>query len=439
MKRSLLIIVAIVVVGAALRVPGLFTDFWLDEIWSLNIARSVHSASDVVFSATGRIDNNHPLNTWFMYALGGEVRRWEIYRLPALACGIGSVIVAANAMWRRSRIEAITAALLIAFSYPLVFYSSEARGYAPAVFFALLAYDALMRYVDRATWARAIVFNLACVLGFLSHLTFVHFFLAAMYWSVLRARRTQMPLTQQFAWWSRLNGPAVLFAVILFRVFVRDMVIGGATETKPTEVLIRTLSIALGGLDFGIGAIVCAMVTIGLFVAVVAQLIKSRDDRWFFYVLAVVVAPALLLFYNRVLSIKPQPLMPRYFLVAIAMLLMAIAHLATRVNRRALVIGLSVIAIANVVRTIQFFKAGRDGATVAIGQMLRTSNNPTIIVSTDSVFRAGPVFEFYQSRIVPPDRRFELRDPASSAEWKLTMTPSSELSGFDWHLERAGE
>ena len=136
-RTTIIIIAAIVIAAAALRLPGIFTDFWLDEIWSLNIAKSVHSPADVVLSEAARIDNNHPLNTWYLYALG-DVRHWWLYRLPALATGIASVIVVAHAMWRRSATEAIAAALIVALSFPLVFYSSEARGYGLAVFFALV-------------------------------------------------------------------------------------------------------------------------------------------------------------------------------------------------------------------------------------------------------------------------------------------------------------
>ncbi|MBC8107321.1 MAG: glycosyltransferase family 39 protein [Anaerolineae bacterium] len=434
-KTTIIIITAIVIVAAALRVPGMFTDFWLDEVWSLNIAKTIHSPLDVVLSSSARIDNNHPLHTWYLRAIG-DVQQWWIYRLPALACGIGAVIVAAHTMWRRSAIEAIAVALLVGLSFPLVFYSSEARGYAPAVFFALVAFDAMLRYVERPRWSGAIVFSVACVLGFLAHLTFVHFYLAALYWTVLRARRTKLPLMQQLTWWARLNAVPLIFVIVLFRVFVRDMTIGGASETDPMQVLIRTLSIALGGFDFGIGAIICATITVALFIGALIKLIRLRDDLWFFYLLAVVVAPGFLLIYNLVLSARPQPLMPRYFLVAIAMLLPAISHLASSVDRRVVLAALMVIFAANVARTVRFLRVGRDGSVRAIEQLLRESPGPVITVSTESTFWARPVIDFYQSRIVPDGRRIELRDVATPSDWKLTMTPSRELSGFVWQLQR---
>ncbi|CAN5457078.1 hypothetical protein BH09PLA1_BH09PLA1_14840 [soil metagenome] len=425
----------IVLLALALRLPGMFTDFWLDEIWSLNVAKSIHSPLDVLLSESARIDNNHPLHTWYLCAVG-DVNAWWIYRLPAFVCGLGAVIVAAIAFARRSAIESIVAAALIAFSFPLVFYSTEARGYAPVVFFALVSFGAMLRYVDRASWSSAAIFNLACVLGFLSHLTFFHFYLAAMYWTVLRARRTRLPLMQQFIWWARLNAVPVLFLVFLFRVFVRDMTIGGAAPTDPVQVLFRSLSIPLGGPDFGAGAIVGACITIALFVASIANCLKRRDDLWLFYVLAVVVAPGFLLFYNLVLSARPQPLMPRYFLVAMTMLLMAIAHLAPLLNRRVLCVAMAMFFLANGLHMYRATARGRGNQTQVIHRLLRESSDSMITVSTDDFRRARMVMGFYGPRLVPQDRGIEIRESDQPAEWILTTSPSPELSGFFWEIRR---
>src|SRR5689334_8427055 len=147
-RRFGIIILLIIVIAAILRIAGIFDDFWLDEIWSYSVARHVHKLSDILLSPDIHIDNNHPLNTLFMWLMG-DLRLWWIYRLPALAAGIGSVIVTAIIALRRGSVEALVAALLVGFSYPLIFYSSEARGYALVVFFALLGFDALERYLRR--------------------------------------------------------------------------------------------------------------------------------------------------------------------------------------------------------------------------------------------------------------------------------------------------
>src|SRR5205085_1954017 len=112
------------------------------------------------------------------------------YRIPAFVSGIGAIVAAAHTMARFGRAESMMAALLVAISFPFVFYSSEARGYAMASFLAIVAFDALLADLDRPRLWTAALFSAACVLGFLAHLTFVHFYLAAMFWSVFRIRRT---------------------------------------------------------------------------------------------------------------------------------------------------------------------------------------------------------------------------------------------------------
>ena len=141
-RRKTIVLALLVLLAAIVRIPGLFTDFWGDEIWSWSIAGQLHSARDVLLSESARIDNNHPLNTLWLYTCGQDASVW-LYRLPALLAGIGSVIVAVHIMSRRNFIAAVAAAVLIGFSFPLIFYSSEVRGYSLAVLFGLMAFDAL--------------------------------------------------------------------------------------------------------------------------------------------------------------------------------------------------------------------------------------------------------------------------------------------------------
>ena len=229
-----LFVAVIVVIGAVIRFPGLFTDFWLDEIWSFLIARQLHSIGDLLFSEAARIDNNHLLNTWFLYVLGDRPD-WWVYRVPALVSGVGSIIAAAHLMSRFGRVEATFATLLVAISFPLVFYSSEARGYAMASFFAIVAFDALLADLHHPRTWTALLFNVFCVLGFLAHLTFVHFYLAAMFWSVLRIRRSTDSIPQQLIRWLGLNAIPVALCATLYLTFIRHLIIGGS-KAAPVSV-----------------------------------------------------------------------------------------------------------------------------------------------------------------------------------------------------------
>ena len=82
--------------GLALRIPGLFTDVWLDELWSLANADAVHSPLEVFTSIHS--DNNHYLYTLYLLAIGDNLgpgpAAWAVYRIPSLLAGVGSVLVA---------------------------------------------------------------------------------------------------------------------------------------------------------------------------------------------------------------------------------------------------------------------------------------------------------------------------------------------------------
>src|SRR5436309_2671576 len=99
----------LVLLAAAVRVAAAGDDFWLDEIWSLRLAQGMRSPLDVFL--TLRLDNNHHLNTLFLYLLGDQ-NDWRVYRLASLAAGVGTVLVGWHVGARRGRLEAAVAVLL---------------------------------------------------------------------------------------------------------------------------------------------------------------------------------------------------------------------------------------------------------------------------------------------------------------------------------------
>ncbi len=95
-----LTLAVLVLVAAALRLPGLFTDFWLDEIWTLKIVLGMDSGWDVFTEV--RHSNNHHLNTLIFYALG-DLEHWSLYRIHALLAGVASVALAFRIGAQRGR------------------------------------------------------------------------------------------------------------------------------------------------------------------------------------------------------------------------------------------------------------------------------------------------------------------------------------------------
>src|SRR5580658_9020230 len=175
--------IALLVVAAVVRIWAAQNDLWLDEIWSIDLAGQVSSPWQLFY--TIHSDNNHYLNALWIYFCGFE-GDWPGYRIPSIVAGIGSVAVAGLIGLGRSRMNAIVAMLLIGFSYVLVLYSSEARGYSTLIFFSFLCYYFLDCHLqERRRWM-AVLFSFSACLGLLSHLEFLTFFFSSFLWAAYR-------------------------------------------------------------------------------------------------------------------------------------------------------------------------------------------------------------------------------------------------------------
>ena len=85
---SLAIITTAILCGIALRIRGLTTEFWLDEIWSLRFAQEARSLFEVYVAIPS--EGNHLLNTTYLYLIGNHAN-WVWYRLFSFACGLVTI------------------------------------------------------------------------------------------------------------------------------------------------------------------------------------------------------------------------------------------------------------------------------------------------------------------------------------------------------------
>src|SRR5438128_1765967 len=87
-RRPWVMLGAILVAAAAVRFACLFGDLWLDEIWSLRLLETVRSPVEILTRLLH--DNNHPLNSLFLYLLMPAKAEWT-YRLFSWATGSAAV------------------------------------------------------------------------------------------------------------------------------------------------------------------------------------------------------------------------------------------------------------------------------------------------------------------------------------------------------------
>jgi hypothetical protein len=393
--RTLLAAAALLAVAAAIRVRAAQNSLWLDEIVSVDLVRRLASPLGVFTRIHS--DNNHYLNSLFIYFLGfrGD---WAGYRVPSILAGVGTVAVAGLIAGRRSASCALFAALLFSFSYVFVLYSSEARGYAELVFFSLLAYLLLGSYLDCARWPLALAFSLCACLGFLSHLSFAFFLLASLPWAALRLARRRAGVVGLIGRLALCYGAPALLAALLYLVDIRHMAFPGGA--KPG--LLGSFGAAMAwdlGMPFALTVWWMVAAAALVFAAGLLLLRREGSDSVVFFAGMIVVAPLLLLFLSH-----QEVLYVRFFIVPMAFLLILLSIVLSWLwethgwaGRVACCAFLAWYLAANAVPYISLVVFGRGNSAGAVEFLVRSARQTPVTVVGDSDFRIGIVVDFFAS------------------------------------------
>lgn len=412
-------------------------DLYNDELWSLSFARKAHSAADV-FTAF-KHDNNHPLNTLYLY-LVGEQQRLYTYRLLAVVTGIASLLllgfIAAREWGHR---EALCVVVLAGASYPLLLYFSEARGYAPAIFFALACYALLRENARRFTAWRAAVFWLCAILGTLSHATFIMAVTAFCLGDVARCFLTAAPSRRDAIRLAIHHAVPMLFFVWWYRFYVKPMEIGGGALDAKWDVFGQGAAVLLGipesPILFGV-AMVCTIVIVA---AGIVRLRRDKDSQWFFFLAILLLAPVILLIVSR-----PVYLYFRYFIVCFPFFYLLVARTSCRCAeviasrwRWLPYVVLAAIVAGQLPRDFELVRLGRGRFTEAIAYMAHESAGHPARVGSDHDFRNRLVFDFYAPRqreaaglryVEQSDWRHGLPDWFLTHSQSLSHRPQKEIT-----------
>ena len=306
--------IVIVALAVSLRARCALNDLWMDEIWSIELVRELHAPVEV-FTKTHH-DNNHYLNSLFIYFFG-QRGNWPGYRIPAEVAGIGAIVLAWFIGARRDRWTAFFTMFLVSFSYVLILYSSEARGYAPLIFSCFLCFLVLNSFFDRPRWKSAALFSISAVLGLTSHLTFLIFLCASLPWFWVRLLKLRWPMPRIAAWTAACYAAPFIYFVALYFVDLRYLQIGGGTPITALDGYGATLAWVLGGPNASRWQWFTGAISILGLVAGLVLLIRDRLDEWILFLGAVVVMPLTMpLFEHGTLHYV------RYFIVALGFLLL---------------------------------------------------------------------------------------------------------------------
>lgn len=386
-SRCWLAIGAILATGALLRSVASGGDLWLDEIWSLEHVRRAAGPLGVLLIAH---DNSHPLNSLYLYALGDRAPQIA-YRLLALASGLAAIALAGRIGARHGTAGALLASGAIALSFPMVVYSSEARGYMPVVALAFCAFLLVESLHAAPRWRTRIAFWGICVGGLLSHHVFVEMLAALVAWSVVRAwRRRTGAIAIAQTYLVPLVTLGALYAAVLSRLRV-----GGGPRLPLETILGQTVGWTFGIPVDWIGIAGSALLVLLVVSAEATTLQREGDDSWIFLVLVTLVIPL------AAVVLRPPLLYPRYFLLNTAFLLLALAaQVARRLRRGGLAARLAMVVVVvfvagNAVRDIRFLRDGRGDLRAALVWIAEQSAQRRVLLTSSNDFAVGREVGFH--------------------------------------------
>jgi hypothetical protein len=378
-RPALLILGIIIALAAGLRLWAAVGDLWIDEIWSLdNIALARASTRPGDWLALFFHDNTHALNTAYlaiMETLIGPYGPSWAYRALSIASGIAAVGVAAAIGWRRSPWEALIAGALVGFSYPMIHYSSEARGYMPMLLAGLAAYAILERHLETPTQGRMAAFIVVCLLGLAAHLTFVVVLGGFGLWAAVVLFQRPEPTIRTIARLCILFGAQITAVTFYGAIAVNNMVFGGGAMVPAIDALGDMAEFTFGVDPAGRGSVT---LTIALGVGwVVWWLHRRGKPEWIFFAVVVLAGPL-----GVVIADLSAGLAPRYFIASALFALIATARgiaVLLAGGHWSRIFGgviLAVILVGNGLLADKFFNTGRGHYADAVAAIAGAGTPP---------------------------------------------------------------
>jgi len=422
------VLCSLMVLAAVLRIAASCNDLALDEIWTLKLIETyVRHPADLIRGVM-RHDNNHLLNTLWMYALGPHLHAL-VYRLPSAAAGTAAVYAAWLFGKSRGPAAAIACAAVVAIDQVLVHAGSEARGYGMLSLATVVAQVALLAGFGQSSdearpaplvppWA--VAFNVTVAIGLLAHLTFVIAYAAGLIWSVGRSafdrRESFGRLVARLAIWHA--APTSILAAITFG-FVRGMQYGRGPRNDFFTAVVETCSAIAGGpLEMPWAYGVAALTLVAGCLAMASCYRHDRPRAWLM-LLSVFLVPA------GVYACFPIAFYAvRLFQVPAQTLALLVASewpsLAGRMKSPLPMVLCGAFVIANLSRDATLIGRGRGGYVRAIRHMIDTSPEASTPVTASCVsdFRTQMLLEYHQATL--PCRKVRLYQddlPPTGAEW----------------------
>lgn len=301
-------VATVLAVAAAVRLPGLQSELWYDEIVTLVV--SIRQPLWTILTDFPGV-NQHPLYSVLAHgvvAIVGEAP-WSV-RLPAVVFGI----VAVWTVWDAgraflTRTEALAAAVLVATSSHHVWFSQNARGYTMLAAFTLASTTALMRLATTGARRHYVTYVLCAVAGVYTHLTMAfvlvaHVVTVGVAWLLGgETARRYAPRRLTMMW-----AVTIVLIAATYAAYLPDLLATFAEQAPPQAAKVATTRRAAGDLLRGVTD---GFGIVGLPVAVVAAIVGGLTLlRRQPFIVWLLVAPAITTV--GLTALMGQPIRPRF-------------------------------------------------------------------------------------------------------------------------------
>ncbi len=316
-SRYLQALIVLTVIGAFLRLFQLGTaSLWLDEASTLTFARQSFTQ---IWGSLSAGEFNPPLFYWLEHAMLTFGESEVVLRLIPAILGILTIpVFYFLGVEILDRNTGIVGAALLAFSPFQIFYSQEARAYAPMLFFFSIAFYFFLRLLR--SWGRrdALLFGIFSAIAFWTHfyafvpiLALFIFALAVKAKDIVKDLHSAIPFALSVLVFAILSLPLIYFAIQLFLART-----GGAPTFGVQGELTITQTITQIS---GFSDILAIVLTLFFIIGVVSLFFRDRTRA---LLLAFVFIFPLLL--SVFLSYR-MPMVPRYLIYLLAAFLPAVA------------------------------------------------------------------------------------------------------------------
>ncbi|MFA5144249.1 MAG: glycosyltransferase family 39 protein [Candidatus Omnitrophota bacterium] len=387
----------IIILGAILRLPGLFTDFDLDEVWSFNIVYMMKDPLQIFTNCFA--DTNHHLNSLFIYMMGrhSPLPLFK-YRILSFVLGIGAILLIFLLALKiaKNKKPAIISAAFAAVSFPLVIYSSVARGYSSLIFFSVGAVYLLLEYLEHKERHTLWLFCACYILGFLSHLTFVFVAIGLFVMVSLHSLRRPAPLKGKLSEiFCIFFIPASVVLLLLGR-FLFNVTAGGGPQVS-LQATFGKIALSLAGLGAaGPAALILVILIFAMLIQGARIVLRENADFGVFILTSLFLAAAVI----PVMHIKYKYTCFRHFLWLYPFLIILFSHFLERAispgrSKKALAAVFALLIIGLNFQQIALFLKGGHRYREAVSYIYSHTGSPEIVVTSDSDFKNFTLLNFY--------------------------------------------